>query len=73
MEAVRGWVWIFSGIAQFLCLFLRRHLAGKPQVVVSLNVNCFLWLSYLVLVAKQAQYAIGGILFLSYALLYLQV
>ena len=27
----------------FLCLFLRRHFAGKP-VVASWNVSCFLWL-----------------------------
>ena len=29
---------------EFLCLFLRHHLAGKP-VVVSPNVGCFLRLS----------------------------
>ena len=45
-----GWWCVIS--IEFLCLFLRRHLARKPQVVVSLNVNRFLWLSYLVFRSK---------------------
>ena len=33
---------------EFLCSFLRRHLAGKP-VVVSASVRCFLRLPYKVI------------------------